>query len=130
MLYSGIPTRLLLVCAYGAFTLSSEPFQATSALLVRRRSDPQPYIRHVFPHGVQFGLFPFRSLLLRESQLVSFPPPTKMFPFRGFPLLSERCEVPKELVARSLIRVSPDLRLRAASRGISLLAAPFIGAQA
>ena len=39
-----------------------------------------------YPHGIRFGLFPFRSLLLRESLLVSFPPPTKMLPFGGFPL--------------------------------------------
>ena len=75
------------VCAYGAFTLFGEPFQATSASLERKRPGPQPYIRHTFPYGVQFGLFPFRSPLLRESQLVSFPPLTKMFQFRGFPLL-------------------------------------------
>jgi len=36
--------------------------------------------------GVRFGLFPFRSPLLRESRLVSLPPPTRMFPFGGFPL--------------------------------------------
>ena len=35
---------------------------------------------------VQFGLSPFRSPLLRGSLLVSFPPPTKMFPLGGFPL--------------------------------------------
>jgi hypothetical protein len=40
--------------------------------------------------GIRFGLFPFRSLLLRESRLFSFPPPTKMFQFGGFPFLMER----------------------------------------
>jgi hypothetical protein len=40
----------------------------------------------MFPSGIRFGLFPFRSLLLGESLLVSFPPPTKMLPFGGFPL--------------------------------------------
>jgi hypothetical protein len=38
---------------------------------------------------VRFELFPFRSPLLREFQLVSFPPPTWMLPFGGFPLLTE-----------------------------------------
>jgi hypothetical protein len=33
---------------------------------------------------VQFRLFPFRSPLLRESLLVSLPPPTWMLPFGGF----------------------------------------------
>ena len=39
-----------------------------------------------FPRGIWFGLSPFRSPLLRGSLLVSLPPPTKMFPFGGFPL--------------------------------------------
>ena len=33
-----------------------------------------------------FGLFPFRSPLLRESRFLSFPPVTKMFQFPGLPL--------------------------------------------
>src|SRR5260370_16419071 len=32
------------------------------------------------------GLVPFRSPLLRESRLISFPPVTEMFQFTGFPL--------------------------------------------
>ena len=35
-----------------------------------------------------FGLFPFRSPLLRESRFLSFPPGTKMFQFPGLPLPS------------------------------------------
>ena len=46
--------------------------------------------------------------------LVSFPPPTKMLPFGGFPL---RKGVPILRLARSLIRVSSVLRLRALTRG-------------
>lgn len=38
-----------------------------------------------FPAEIWFELFPFRSPLLREYLLVSLPPPTKMFPFGGFP---------------------------------------------
>ena len=34
----------------------------------------------------RFGLFPFRSPLLRESRFLSFPPVTKMFQFTGLPL--------------------------------------------
>ena len=33
----------------------------------------------------EFGLFPFRSPLLRESRFLSFPPVTKMFQFTGLP---------------------------------------------
>jgi hypothetical protein len=73
---------------------------------------------------------PLSLTLLRESRLVSFPSLTKIFPFREFPFLVERNRVPKESVARSLIRASSDLCLHAATRGISLLAAPFFSAQA
>ena len=34
----------------------------------------------------RFGLFPFRSPLLGESRLISFPPGTEMFQFPGLPL--------------------------------------------
>ena len=74
--------------------------------------------------------FPLSLTLLRESRLVSFPPLTKIFPFRGFLFLPERNGVPWESVARSLIQGSPDLSLHAATRGISLLAAPFFSVQA
>ena len=36
------------------------------------------------PQGVRFGLGPFRSPLLRASQLLSLPPGTEMFQFPGF----------------------------------------------
>ena len=35
---------------------------------------------------IRFGLFPFRSPLLRESHLLSFPRVTEMFQFTRFPL--------------------------------------------
>ena len=35
----------------------------------------------IFRREIQFALFPFRSLLIRESQLFSFPAGTKMFQF-------------------------------------------------
>ena len=37
-------------------------------------------------HCHWFGLFPFRSPLLRKSRLFSFPPGTKMFQFSGLAL--------------------------------------------
>ena len=46
----------------------------------------QHYIPTGFPQQVQFALTPFRSPLLRGSLLVSFPPPTEMLHFGGFPL--------------------------------------------
>ena len=49
----------------------------------------QPHILDGLPRLVRFGLCRFRSPLLPASRLVSFPPPTEMFHFGGFPLLSE-----------------------------------------
>ena len=61
----------------------SRPFQLRSRGSGRAL---QHYIPRQFPVRVRFGLFPFRSPLIWESQLVSFPPPTWMLPFGGFPL--------------------------------------------
>ena len=59
----------------------SRPFR----LHARERSRAlQPHIPTRFPVQVRFGLFPFRSPLLRESYLVSLPPPTWMLPFGEF----------------------------------------------
>ena len=49
------------------------------------------FLRLMIPEGYfypSFGLFRFRSPLLAESFLLSFPPGTKMFQFPGFPPLS------------------------------------------
>ena len=40
-------------------------------------------VRSYNPDRSRFGLFPFRSPLLRESIFLSFPPVTKMFQFTG-----------------------------------------------
>ena len=45
---------------------------------------------HGYPVRIWFELSPFRSPLLRGSLLVSLPPPTKMFPFGGFPSSTPR----------------------------------------
>src|SRR3989338_9451826 len=41
-----------------------------------------------FQVEIQFALFPFRSLLMGESQLFSFPASTKMFQFPAYSCLS------------------------------------------
>ena len=43
-----------------------------------------PFLRSFNPGSCRFGLLPFRSPLLRESLLFSFPPGTEMFQFPGF----------------------------------------------
>jgi hypothetical protein len=83
---------------------------------VKRKPGPKPYISRAFQRGIRFGLFPFRSLLLGESRLVSFPPPTKMLPFGGFPL-REGAPWLRGVRVGSPIEVSPVLRLHAPTRG-------------
>ncbi len=56
----------------------------------RRQADQlEPYNPRVTTTAVlasrKFGLFPFRSPLLRESRFLSFPPVTKMFQFARLP---------------------------------------------
>ena len=81
------------------------------------------------PEGVRFALCPFHSRLLRVSRLLSLPPLTKMFQFRGFSLLSE-CGSLERGPARTLIRESPVQRLLAPRRGLTQLATPFLDARA
>ena len=120
------PAQSLSAHAYGAITLYGGAFQGTSASPRRERPAPYTTFAAAPRRGVRFRLFPFRSPLLRKSQLVSPPPPTKMFQFGGFPLLSEHRPKP----VGSPIRASSDLRLHAPTRGLSQLATPFIGTQA
>ncbi len=120
------PAQSLSAHAYGAITLYGGAFQGTSASPRRERPTPYTTFAAAPRRGVRFRLFPFRSPLIRKSQLVSPPPPTKMFQFGGFPLLPELRPKPQG----SPIRASPDLRLHAPPRGLSQLATPFISTQA
>ena len=83
--------------AYGAITLYGWPFQTIrlprpfvtprgvrSLLQVRPATPGGQRLRALTP--TRFGLVPFRSPLLRESRLISFPPPTEMFQFGGYRL--------------------------------------------
>ena len=79
-------------------------------------------------HCREFGLFPVRSPLLRESLLMSSPPGTEMVQFPGYRLVrlciqqtitdSHRLGYP--------IRPSADLRICAPPRGFSQLVTAFI----
>ena len=53
----------------------------------------------------RFGLFPFRSPLLRESRLISIPPGTEMFQFPGFSLTD--LWIQPVIAGHSPCRVSP-----------------------
>ena len=82
---------------YGTLTLYSATFQNASArqqlcnsverLVTLLFGPTTPYRqRHQALTPARFRLFPFRSPLLRESLLLSFPQGTEMFQFPWFPL--------------------------------------------
>ena len=76
---------------------------------------------------LEFRLIPFRSPLLRESLLLSFPLVTKMFQFTRFALSSL---FDSRSSSRSfLIRVFSDQNLLPVPRNISLVATPFIASE-
>ena len=82
---------------------------------------------HAFT-DIRFGLFPFRSPLLRESLLLSFPRGTEMvhfprFAFRHYVFMAE---CPPQGRTGYPIRESRDHRLLAPPPGLSQLATPFI----
>jgi hypothetical protein len=70
---------------------------------------------------IRFDLFRFRSLLLTESLLVSFPPGTKMFYFPGFPFPMGilRLIGPQKDVLFENLGVSVYMRLTQAYRSLS-----------
>jgi hypothetical protein len=85
--------------AYGALTHCGATFQNASARhwicnsvrgLMPSLSGPTTpnWQRHQALTPARFGLFPFRSPLLRESQLLSLPRGTQMFQFPRFPPLA------------------------------------------
>jgi len=83
---------------------------------------PQPHLLKV----KWFRLFPFRSPLLRESLLLSFPPATEMFQFTGLPLPFLWIQKGVLLCRGCPIRESSDLCLLPAPRSVSPVSAPFI----
>ena len=106
----------MLVYVYGAVTLCGGSFQTTSASPAKRKPDPLPYISHTFQHGIRFGLFPFRSLLIGESRVwFLFLPLLRCFRSGGSRSVKELM-TPKSHM-RSLIRVSLVLRLLAPTQG-------------
>ena len=79
-------------------------------------------------HG-RFGLFPFRSPLLRKSWLLSFPEGTEMVHFPSFAsnsLFDSGADDTVLPVSGFPIRKSPDQSLFAAPRGLSQLTTSFI----
>ena len=139
--YSGARQGRLRAFAYGTITRCGPAFQpvrltrnfVTSRPAGRRiQTSPTTPMRQRLPpitsHG--FGLFPFRSPLLRESRFLSFPPGTKMFQFPGLPLPA-LC-IQAGVRAHYHAQVSPFGNPRingwsAPSRGLSQPPTSFIG---
>ena len=68
---------------YGTITLYGAAFQRT--LCCGRSGVPGPHISMGSPPRIRLALFRFRSPLLTESRLFSFPLPTKMLQFGRLP---------------------------------------------
>ena len=82
------------------------------------------HISHKSLSGIQFVLYRFRSPLLTISQLLSFPPPTKMFQFGGFPILHGSTH---KNMSGSPIRQSWVPKMYAPRPSLSQLTTTFIG---
>ena len=107
-------------CRYGAITLFRSTFQCTLRFPARLKRKSIPHISNNFHCLIRFAVCGVQSLLLTVSQLISFPAGTKTFQFPAFPNLS--------VSSGSPIRRSPVQLLHTHRRGISQLAASFIGA--
>ena len=93
--YSGTLIDRSLHFAYGTIALCGARFhvlQLPNDFVTRADRDTcrthalQPLVRNACPlTRTKFGLIPFRSPLLGESRLISFPPGTEMFQFPGLP---------------------------------------------
>ena len=128
---------------YGALTHCGAPFQnaSTTHQLCNSVKDLVPLLsgpttpnwqRHQALPPARFRLFPFRSPLLRESLLLSFPRGTEMFQFPRFPLPA-LC-VQTGVTPHDGCRVSPFGHPRikawsAAPRGFSQPPTSFIGSR-
>ena len=82
------------------------------------------HLSHNSQSGIQFVLYRFRSPLLTISQLLSFPPPTKMFQFGGFPILHGSTH---KNMSGSPIRQSWVQKMYAPRPSLSQLTTTFIG---
>jgi hypothetical protein len=73
--------------AYGAITLFGAAFQQTCAWdTVSLR---QAYQHHMSLSGFGLNSVVFDRLYSRHLDLISLPPPTEMFQFGGFPILTD-----------------------------------------
>ena len=120
-----------------SFSVSNTRLSLAMARLSSRLLLPTPesLTAALQPHMVEttwFGLFPFRSPLLWESRLISFPPGTEMFHFPGSG--SSTLWIHVEIPEHDFRWVPPfrDPRIKgclAPPRGLSQLATSFFAVQ-
>ena len=109
---------------YGAITLFGIAFQKFSTSMVKPNLSPHTTFPQRSPLRIQFDLFRFRSPLVTESRLLSFPALIRMFWFSAFPFPDGNL---RELPPKGRpIRASPDQRSLATTRSLSQLVTPFI----
>lgn len=80
-------STILGASTYGGITLFACTSQSNSARHQGTFALKQPPAHHIciaLLQHIRFGLFPFRSPLIRESRLISFPHPTQMLHFGRF----------------------------------------------
>jgi hypothetical protein len=128
----GIPPGSRLSFAYGGVTLCADAFQTSSATRTIFYFLPDQQLRLGGPTTPvtqrllaftrdRFGLFPFRSPLLRESLLLSLPVGTEMFHFPTLPppaLCVQAGAMGHYAPSGFPIRKSPDRSLVADSPGL------------
>ena len=112
--------------------LSPAVAELSSSLPLPTPESRMPALQPRMVETTRFGLFPFRSPLLWESRLISFPPGTEMFHFPGSAssTLSFHVEMPEHYSRR----VSPFRHPRikgclAPPRGLSQLTTSFFAVQ-
>ena len=137
--YSGTPSSKLGSCRLQGCHLLWPAFPDHSTKILICNLPTAPYHRQTEPYNTTatthtgltslwFRLFPFRSPLLGESRLLSFPAGTEMFHFPAWASLHLWIQWRIGGIHRLgfPIRVSSDHGLLAAPRGLSQLATSFI----
>ena len=112
--------------------LSPALAELSSSFPLPTRESHMPALQPRLNESSRFGLIPFRSPLLWESRLISFPPGTEMFHFPG--LASADLCIQSAMLGHDSQRVSPfrDHRIKgclAPPRCLSQLTTSFIASQ-
>ena len=108
---------------YGNITLYVIPFQVFLVQLIYQYRDPTT---PTLPKQYWFGLFPFRSPLLRKSMFLSFPTGNEMFQFPVLALFAECCTF---IATGCPIRICADQLMFANPRTFSQLTTSFFAAR-